>query len=632
MWLLDEPYEVDDTSKFSDAFQRVFINDPSTLHRHANAHYLPVCFDPHLHFDEQGPRPLAVGFVGGGNSRREQWLSLLAEKGLLTYVVGGPWHAPALNRLCRSPNLPAHETAVLYRQTKIVINVFRQQHHYNREGLPATSLNPRVYESLGCGALVISERRPEVQQLFPELPAFDDADEMVTHVERLLRDEHECVRLKLSCRERLWSHSYAKRLTTIMNTCFPVPAVPSALPAPRPVEVECHTRPTLNLPDWQAMGQTAAVESVGVIRLSKPTDDAPGSEQGLSSCREYCDVELAFDLFLRAESRFIAKLRHVDPANHLSNSYHLNFHCGRAYFARHHHLFGEIMLKPGQWQALALRCQRGILSVAIDGHQVCQVADFELRRGYAFLGVKGGEALVRNIRLRSLDPTDRNPRSPAIPEHSVLYERNAADHPRVTVITTVYDRPECLRQCLQSVSRLSFSDYEQIIVSDAPPAPIVDVIREIVRLSSVPRVRYANLAQRANNWGIAPASVGLFLSRGNYVAFLSDDNGYTADHFDALVPALETGPGLDFVYSTCLYDGRFVLNFCTPRFGRIDLGQPLFRRELFDLHLNSTLPFNVPAWDWAMIQHFIGKGVSYRHVDHPSFIFRLAKYPQFLNA
>jgi glycosyl transferase family 1 len=178
VWLLDEPYEVDDTSKFSGAFQWVFTNDPSTLHRHKNAHYLPTCFDPHLHFDPQGPRPLAVGFVGAGYSRREQWLSLLAERGLLTYVAGGPWHSAALNRLCRSPNLPAHETAALYRQTKIVINVFREDSHYNRQRLPATSLNPRVYESLACGALVVSERRPEVHQFFPDLPGCDNAEEI----------------------------------------------------------------------------------------------------------------------------------------------------------------------------------------------------------------------------------------------------------------------------------------------------------------------------------------------------------------------------------------------------------------------------------------------------------------------
>jgi hypothetical protein len=633
VWLLDEPYEVDDTSRFSGAFQWVFINDPSTLQRHANAHYLPVCFDPHVHFDPQGPRPFDVGFVGGGNPRREQWLNLLAEKGLLTYVVGGPWHTPALSRLCRSPNLPAHETAELYRQTKIIINIFRQQHHYNHQNLPATSLNPRVYESLGCGALAISERRPEVQQLFPELPAFDDAQDLVTQVTRLLQDEREYTQLRRKCRERLCLHSYTNRLAKIMNTCFPVYAAPSAASDRQLVAVPCHTESsTPDLPEWKKSGQVAAAEPDGVIRLSKPPDDTPGSEQGFSSCKAYSDVELTFDLFVRAESRFIAKLHHANPANHLSNSYHLYFHCGRAYFARHHHVFGGLALRLGCWHVVALRRHQGALSVVIDGQVACRAVDFELPRGHAFLGVKGGEALIRNVRIQSLDSKDRDPGSPAVQEHSLLYERNAAGRPRVTIVTPVYDRAECLRQCLRSVSRLTFSDYEQIVVSDAPPDPIPDAILEIVRSSPVPCVRYVNLTQRANNWGITPASVGLYLSGAEYVAFLSDDNGYAPDHFHPLVTTLETDPGLGFVYSSCLYDGRLVLNYQTPGFGRIDLGQPLFRRELFDLHLAGTLPFKVAAWDWQMVQHFIHKGVRYRHINRPSFIFRLAKYPQFQNA
>jgi hypothetical protein len=49
VWLLDEPYEVDDTERISRLFDHVFVNDPSTLGRHRNAHYLPVAFDPFVH-------------------------------------------------------------------------------------------------------------------------------------------------------------------------------------------------------------------------------------------------------------------------------------------------------------------------------------------------------------------------------------------------------------------------------------------------------------------------------------------------------------------------------------------------------------------------------------------------------
>jgi hypothetical protein len=172
VWLLDEPYEVDDTSRFSGLFKTVFLNDPATLHRHRNAHYLPVCYDPAEHwYRPGGERKYAVGFVGGYNPLREELLELLAARGLLSYVVGGPWRRQSVKSLCLSGNIPASETALLYRETSIVVNVFRTVHHFNREGLAADSLNPRVYEAAESGALVVSQRRSELARLCPGPPS-----------------------------------------------------------------------------------------------------------------------------------------------------------------------------------------------------------------------------------------------------------------------------------------------------------------------------------------------------------------------------------------------------------------------------------------------------------------------------
>jgi hypothetical protein len=222
VWLVDEPYEVDDTSRWSSTFRTVFVNDPVTLARHRNSHYLPVCFDPRVHFDSLGPRPFGAGFIGGSNPRREQCLSRLAKGGLLRYVVGGPWQDPALKKLCRSPNIPAAQTANLYRQTKIVINIFRQQHHYNRQRLPVTALNPRIYEALACGALVISEPRPELEQLCPTMPIFRDERDLLGLVRQLHDDEKQTEKVQHECATALRAHTYAERLRTVLLTCWPM--------------------------------------------------------------------------------------------------------------------------------------------------------------------------------------------------------------------------------------------------------------------------------------------------------------------------------------------------------------------------------------------------------------------------
>jgi hypothetical protein len=92
----------------------------------------------------------------------------------------------------------------------------------------------------------------------------------------------------------------------------------------------------------------------------------------------------------------------------------------------------------------------------------------------------------------------------------------------------------------------------------------------------------------------------LSLARGKYVCFLSDDNGYIPSHFDRLVETLEQDANLGFVYSSCLYAGRAVLRTAAPRPAAIDLGQPLFRRELFARYLGGTIPFHEFGWDWRI--------------------------------
>lgn len=205
--------------------------------------------------------------------------------------------------------------------------------------------------------------------------------------------------------------------------------------------------------------------------------------------------------------------------------------------------------------------------------------------------------------------------------------------PRVSIITTVFDRVDCLKRCLRSVQHLQFADREQIVVSDHPPDPVV---ADIARLCADAGVRHLDLPARTNDWGISPAMAGLRASVGEFVCFLSDDNAFLPNHFAPLVAALDADPELGFAYSSCLYAGRKELRYCPPVGAGIDLGQPLFRRSVFLTHLGDdprAMPFRgVFSWDWEMIYRLLAAGVRYQHVDEASFIFRLEAYPQYMAA
>jgi spore maturation protein CgeB len=99
-----------------------------------------------------------------------------------------------------------------------VLNVFRETHHFNREQIEATSLNPRVYEALACGSLVVSEWRQEIADRVPELPTFRTADECVEIVRFYLGNLSLLSDVQAACAARLASDTYANRLQTVLTT------------------------------------------------------------------------------------------------------------------------------------------------------------------------------------------------------------------------------------------------------------------------------------------------------------------------------------------------------------------------------------------------------------------------------
>jgi hypothetical protein len=658
VWLLDEPYEVDDTSKFSSLFNMAFVNDPNTLERHSNACYLPTCYDPRAHFYRPAePRSNSVGFIGFAGPERERGLARLAQRGMLSYTVGGPWADAAVRRLSR-PKISAKETAEFYRNTRVVLNFFRSRHHYNNCGIPASALNPRIYEALGCGALVISEHRPELDTLCPELPVFRSVDEMELLVQRFLQDEKLFAQVRKACIRRLAKHTYAARLSIVLSKCFaqaetisdfttksPSEVILMSLPDRGVAAAEMHSSniaPVSDLPkapslqplppelaaDWEVDSACVRLEPDGSFTLQKAPDESPGSERGFvgkASLRNLC---IEFDLQLHADSHFVAKIHQAEASNQLSNSYHLMCRGSRAYLARHSKIFCHLMLPLDTWFRLAFSYSDGAIVLRKNGAQIAQLQERNLEAGHCFLGVKGGTVRLRELGIAT---PDRNAVRTAHPEYEVL-RRGMQRVPRVSIVTTVYDRVKCLEYCLQSVQALNFKDHEHIIVADSPPSDVLRQIEAVVDAASVKseRLTLATLKTRKNDWGISPAAAGLAIARGEYVCFLSDDNGYVPSHFDKLVVALDQDPHLGFVYSSCLYAGRAMLRTSAPTPGKIDLGQPLFRRELFDRYLGGTLPFHEFVWDWKMIEAFLQNGVRWRHVDDATFVFRLANYPHLL--
>jgi glycosyltransferase involved in cell wall biosynthesis len=204
--------------------------------------------------------------------------------------------------------------------------------------------------------------------------------------------------------------------------------------------------------------------------------------------------------------------------------------------------------------------------------------------------------------------------------------------PRVTIVTTVYDRMDCLARCLRATTQSACADHEQLVVSDAPGQALEDAIDGLIAAQADPRVRHLRRTTRANDWGMSPAADGLRAAAGEFVCFLSDDNAYLPNHFSPLVDALDRDPDLGFVYASCQYAAFRELRTAPPAGSQIDLGQPLFRTTVLRTAFPHGFPFQEFAWDWRVIHVLLLLGVRWQHIDTASFIFRLAAYPEHLEA
>ncbi|MFJ8042067.1 glycosyltransferase family 2 protein [Kitasatospora sp. NPDC096147] len=117
----------------------------------------------------------------------------------------------------------------------------------------------------------------------------------------------------------------------------------------------------------------------------------------------------------------------------------------------------------------------------------------------------------------------------------------AGPPPRLSVVIATHDRPELLRQCLDSLLRADGPPYEVLVVDNAPSG---DDAHALIRARYAGRVRYlrepvAGLA-RAHNLGLAAA-------RGELTAF-TDDDTLVDRHWPAvLTEAFDSDPRIGCV-------------------------------------------------------------------------------------
>jgi hypothetical protein len=131
--------------------------------------------------------------------------------------------------------------------------------------------------------------------------------------------------------------------------------------------------------------------------------DGAASSGVLVSNSDFTEVELGFELLLGAGAIFVAALHQQDRVDPLSNSYHVVYRSDGGYLGRHHTILASLDPLPNGWHGIQMRRAEQRLELSVDGKIVASVTDSQLQSGFCRVGVDGGTARLRNLRLLSLD-------------------------------------------------------------------------------------------------------------------------------------------------------------------------------------------------------------------------------------
>lgn len=101
----------------------------------------------------------------------------------------------------------------------------------------------------------------------------------------------------------------------------------------------------------------------------------------------------------------------------------------------------------------------------------------------------------------------------------------------ITVITPTYNRAEYLGKAIDSVLGQTYQDLELIIVDDnKPDSEARKATETVISNYRDPRIRY--IQNPKNMGGAATRNVGIFQAKGEYTAFLDDDDMYLPDRLE----------------------------------------------------------------------------------------------------
>ncbi len=226
VYLLDEPYEVDQSVRWAHHYDWVFSVDRSTIdthQEHSKAAHLPCGYDDTV-FHPDGPSIESnVLMLGSCFAARENLLTNSVNKiGHLFTWVGPGWHQITTLGTHHDRLVTPEECAAFYRGANITLNIHRDStwSHFgelNKRGLEATHLNPRFWEAAACGGFPLCSYRTDLDIYAKNVASFSNAAELSRKLEYFTSNTKASRKQSQLLLKAVRKHSYVERAKTVID-------------------------------------------------------------------------------------------------------------------------------------------------------------------------------------------------------------------------------------------------------------------------------------------------------------------------------------------------------------------------------------------------------------------------------
>jgi hypothetical protein len=221
----ESPYDDEQQQKILPFVRMAWTNERSSARD--GVKYLPHAYRPLVHQPTGGDDAEIpahdVVFVGTGFEERLEILRAVDWSGIDLGLYGPSWSLlgsrARVRQYIRGGAVDNEATAILYRKAKIGLNLYRRSKGFGRHApriTEAESLNPRAYELAATGCFTVSERRPEVAEIFGSLvPTFETPEELGAILRRWLADDEGRARTRAALPGAVIGHDWQARAAQI---------------------------------------------------------------------------------------------------------------------------------------------------------------------------------------------------------------------------------------------------------------------------------------------------------------------------------------------------------------------------------------------------------------------------------